>query len=84
MITEEQIFNVLKKYGYYSLNRAPFVYRDKENLGIVFSWPNKHYGNLDRVIYIKTLEEAESEVYKYWWYMNNKDSANIDVLFDNV
>ncbi len=83
MITEEQIFNVLKKYGYYSLNRAPFVYRDKENLGIVFSWPNKHYGNLDRVIYIKTLEEAESEVYKYWWYMNNKDSANIDVLFDN-
>lgn len=83
MLVKEQILSVLKKYGYYSLNRAPYLYQDKENIGIYFVWPNKHYGNLDRVILFNTLEEVEEEVYKYWWFMNNKDKYPILVEFND-
>lgn len=83
MISKEQILNILKNYGYYSLNRAPFLYQDKDNIGIYFVWPHKHFGNLERIIFFTSLEEVEEEVYKYWWFMNNKDKYSITVVFDD-
>lgn len=83
MIDKQVILSVLKKYGYYSMNRAPFLYQDEENIGIYFVWPHKHFGNLERVFFFSTLEEVEEEVYKYWWFMNNKDNYSIAVEFDD-
>ncbi len=83
MLEEEQILKVLKKYGFYSLNRAPYLYRDENRLGVCFSWPNNHYGNLERVLFFSKEEEIEEEVFKYWWYLNNKNKYNIEVEFDD-
>ena len=83
MLEKMQILGVLKKYGYYAINRAPFLYQSEENIGIYFVWPHKHYGNLERVILLNTLEETEEVVYQYWWFMNNKDKYPIMVEFDD-
>lgn len=85
MLQKEQILSILKKYGYYSLNRAPYLYQEEqiEKLGIYFVWPHKHYGNLERVLFFETVEEVEEEVYKYWWFQTNKEKYNLYVEFDS-
>ena len=83
MLDRESVLNVLKKYGYNSLNRAPFLYQDKKKIGIYFIWPHKHYGNLERILFFNSLEEVEEEVYKYWWFSNNKNKYPLSVLFDD-
>ncbi len=83
MLDKESVLNVLKKYGYNSLNRAPFLYQDKKKIGIYFVWPHKHFGSLERVLFFNTIEEVEEEVYKYWWFSNNKNKYPIFVEFDD-
>lgn len=83
MLKKEQILKVLKKYGFYSLNRPPYLYQAKEEIGVYFIWPNKHYGNLERVIYFASEDTLEDEVFKYWWFINNKDKVSIEVEFDS-
>ena len=83
MLVKDDVLSILKKYGYNSLNRAPFLYQEKKKIGIYFVWPHKHYGNLERVLFFDTLEEVEEEVYKYWWFMNNKKKFPILVEFDD-
>lgn len=83
MLKKEQIITILKKYGYDSFYRAPYVYEDKEKIGVYFVWNNKHYGNLERVLSFSSEQDLEDEVYKYWWYFSNKDKAVLDVEFDN-
>ena len=83
MLAKTDILNVLKKYGYNSLNRAPFLYQDKKKFGIYFVWPHKHYGSLERVLFFKTLDDVEEAVYKYWWLINNKNKYPISVQFDD-
>lgn len=83
MLKKEQLLKILKKYGFYSLNRAPYLYQNKEQSGIYFVWPNKHYGNLERVLYFNELEEAEEEVFKYWWFLNHKDTMLIEVELED-
>ncbi len=83
MIGKVEILSVLKKYGYYSVNRAPFLYQEDGKFGIYFVWPHKHYGSLERVLFFETTEELETAVFSYWWFMNNKDKYPIMVEFDN-
>lgn len=83
MLKKEQVLETLKKYGFYSLNRAPYLYQTKEKIGVYFIWPNKHYGNLERVLCFDTIEELEEEVFKYWWYFSNKEKAALEVEFDD-
>lgn len=83
MLKKEQVLEILKKYGFYSLNRAPYLYQTKDEIGVYFIWPNKHYGNLERVLCFNTIEELEEEVFKYWWYFSNKEKVALEVEFDN-
>lgn len=83
MLKKEQILKILKKYGFYSLNRAPYLYQNKEDAGVYFVWSNKHYGNLERVLYFQEEESLEEEVFKYYWYLNHKSKLTIEVEFDN-
>jgi len=83
MLKKEQILKVLKKYGFYSLNRAPYIYQNKSELGVYFVWPNIHYGNLERVLFFETEEELEDEVFKYYWFLSNKNKLELEVEFDN-
>lgn len=83
MLKKEQVLEILKKYGFYSLNRAPYLYQTKDEIGVYFIWPNKHYGNLERVLCFDDVEKLEEEVYKYWWYFSNKDKVALEVEFDN-
>lgn len=80
---KEQILKVLKKYGFYSLNRAPYLYEKNGEVGVYFVWPNIHYGILERVLFFTDEQSLEEEVYKYWWFLNNKKKLAIEVLFDN-
>lgn len=83
MISKKQILNVLKKYGYYSLNRAPYLYENENTLGVYFVWPHKHFGNLERVLFFSDLKELEEEVFKYWWFKENKNKYNLNIELDN-
>ncbi len=83
MLEKSQILSVLKKYGFYAINRPPYLYQNEEKIGIYFVWPHKHYGNLERVLIFNTIEEVEEAVYQYWWFMNNKDKYPITVEFDD-
>ncbi len=83
MLKAEQVLKVLKKYGFYSLNRAPYLYQNGNELGVYFVWPNKHYGNLERVLCFEDEKTLEEEVYKYWWYITNKDKVTLEIEFDN-
>ena len=83
MLELEHILKVLKKYGFYSLNRAPFIYQNDNKCGVYFVWPTLHYGNLERVLFFDTLEALEEEVFKYYWFMNNKNNYDLEVVFDN-
>ena len=83
MLKKEQILKILKKYGFYSLNRAPYLYQNKEELGVYFVWPNNHFGNLERVLFFYDEETLEEEIFKYWWFLNNKNKLKVIVEFDN-
>lgn len=83
MLKKEQILKTLKKYGFYSLNRAPYLYQNKELIGVYFIWPNVHYGNLERVLFFEDEKLLDEEIFKYWWFLNNKNKLNVLVEFDN-
>ena len=83
MLKKEQILKILKKYGFYSLNRAPYLYQHKEEFGVYFLWPHLHYGNLERVLFFEDEESLEEEVYKYWWFLNHKNQIDIEIQFNN-
>ncbi len=83
MLKKEQILKILKKYGFYSLNRAPYLYKDKDNWGIYFIWPNALYGQLERVLLFSDIEVLEDEVYRYWWFLNHKNIPEVVVEFDD-
>ena len=74
---------VLKKYGFYSLNRAPYLYQSNDTYGIYFIWPTKHYGTLERILFFEQEHALEEEVFKYWWFLNHKNKLDITVVFDN-
>lgn len=83
MLKKEQVLKILKKYGFYSLNRAPYLYQNKDDVGVYFVWPNIHYGNLERVLFFYDEESLDEEIYKYWWFLNHKNQLNLAVEFDN-
>ena len=83
MLKKEDILKVLKKYGFYSLNRAPYLYQSDGRLGVYFVWPNKQYGHLERVSYFEDEASVEEAIFKYWWFTNNKDQYCITVEFDD-
>lgn len=83
MLKKEDILKVLKKYGFYSLNRAPYLYQNEGHLGVYFVWPNKQYGHLERVSYFEDEASIEEAIFKYWWFTNNKDQYSLSVEFDN-
>ena len=83
MITKTQIIKKLKKYGFYSLNRAPYIYDDGEKVGIYFVWPHKFFGNLERVLFFEDEESLEKTIFEYWWFKENKNKYNLDFTFDD-
>ncbi len=83
MINKSQMIRKLKKYGYYSLNRAPYIYNEDNKLGVYLVWPHKYYGTLERVIYVEDEEQLEKIIYEYWWFKQNKSKYDITVQLDN-
>ena len=83
MLKAEQILKILKKYGFYSLNRAPYLYQNGNELGVYFLLPTKHYGTLERILYFQEASIVEEEIYKYWWYTTNKDKLPVSLELDN-
>ncbi len=83
MLKKEDILKVLKKYGFYSLNRAPYLYENEGRLGVYFVWPNKQYGHLERVSYFDDEISVEEAIFKYWWFISNKDHYQLSIEFDN-
>ncbi len=83
MLKKDTILKVFKKYGFYSLNRAPYLYQNEEDTGVYFLWPTKHFGNLERVLFFDDEEQLEEEIYKYWWFLKYKNNYEIDIVLDN-
>lgn len=82
MLGKSEILNILKKYGYYASSRGPFLYQENNQFGICFVWYHKHYGSLERVLFFDSLEAAELEVFRYWWFTNHREEL-VTVEFDD-
>ena len=79
MITKEQILKILKKYGFDSLHKEPFLYENKNQIGIFYTVKDSLYGYLNRIYLPKTLEEAEEFIKKYYEAKKNK----YQIVFSN-
>ncbi len=82
MLKKEQILKILNKYGFYSFNRAPYLYQKGEELGVYFIWQHKHFGTLERVLTFLDETSLDEEIFKYWWFLNHKKELDIEVEFD--
>ena len=67
-VEKEVLQKILYKYGFYSLNKEPFLYVKNNEIGISFSFKDPFYGELTRIFLPKSIEEAEDFLAKYSWY----------------
>ena len=64
-VEKEVLQKILYKYGFYSLNKEPFLYVKNNEIGISFSFKDPFYGELTRIFLPKSIEEAKDFLTKY-------------------
>ncbi len=80
---QENLMKIFNKYGFHSLNKEPFLYEKKDELGIAYTFKDDFYGQLTRIFIPKDLEEAENFLAKYCWYKKNGKKYNITLKLDD-
>ena len=68
---KKDILKLFKKYGFDSSLKEPFLYEDKDKLGIYYSFKDDKYGILNRVYLPKDLESVEWFLKNYYLYLNS-------------
>ncbi len=67
---KKEILKLFKKYGFDSL-REPFIYEDKDNVGIYYSFLDDEYGELSRVFVPHDIDSLKSFMSNYYAYKNS-------------
>lgn len=78
-VQREELQKLMMKYGFYSLNKEPFLYDGKKGVGFSFTFRSPFYGTLTRLFIPKNQEEAENFLGKYYWYKKNGQNYKIQI-----
>ena len=70
----------LNKYGFYSLNKEPFLYAGLLGNGFTYTYKHPYYGDLTRVYIPNDINECASFLQNYYDY---KKKENKVVTFNN-
>ena len=66
-------------YGFYSLNKEPFLYEKETELGIAYTFKDDFFGELTRIYVPKNEEEATDFLAKYSWYKKYGQKYQIEI-----
>lgn len=78
-VHREELQKLMIKYGFYSLNKEPFLYDGKKGVGLSLTFRCPFYGTLTRLFIPKTQEKAEEFLAKYCWYKKNGKNYKIQI-----
>ena len=75
-MTSKDLLKIFQELGFDSTDTDPYIYEDKDSIGIYYSFIDDNYGNLNRLYFPKTLGDAQNFLYKLSWYKNNINDNN--------
>ena len=70
-MNKKDILKLFKKYGFDSSLKEPFLYEEKDKLGIYYTFKDEVYGVLNRVYLPKSLEDCEWFLKNYYIYQSS-------------
>ena len=70
-MNKKDILKLFNKYGFDSSLKEPFLYEDKDKLGIYYSFKDEIYGTLNRIYLPHDLESCEIFLKNYYSYINS-------------
>ena len=73
------LIKMFNKYGFHSLKKEPYIYKNNDEIGISFTFDDPLYGELTRIFIPKTAEEAEDFLGKYSWFKKHGKKYNISI-----
>ena len=82
-VHREELKKLMMKYGFYSLNKEPFLYDGKKGIGLSITFRCPFYGTLTRLFIPNNIEEAEDFLAKYCWYKKNGQNYKIQIECDD-
>lgn len=82
MLDLKTAIELLKKYGYTSKNVHPYVYKNKDAIGVCYSFIDEKYGFLERVALFRTKEEMDDFLKKYQWFKQYGKENDVKMIFD--
>ena len=71
MIERKDLLKLFKKYGFDSSLKEPFLYENKDQIGIYYTFKDNLYGQLSRIFIPTNIEAAESFLQNYYAYQNS-------------
>jgi hypothetical protein len=83
MISRTDTLNMLKKYGYNSMNVHPFIYSENNVTGINYSYIDDIYGIVERLAIFNSEADLNLFLKRYQWYKLNGKSNNVHLELDN-
>jgi len=76
---QQDLLKIFHKYGFTSCKKYPYLYQNNNKCGIVYTLKTPYYGELTRVYFPKTLDDAEDFLAKFYWYTKNGEKNWIHV-----
>ena len=70
-MNKKDILKLFKKYSFDSSIKEPFLYEDKDKLGIYYTFKDEIYGSLNRVFLPNDLIDCEWFLKNYYAYQNS-------------
>ena len=70
-MNKKDLLKLFKKYGFDSSLKEPFLYEDKDKIGIYYTFKDEIYGSLSRVFLPPDLQTSEWFLKNYYSYVNS-------------
>ncbi len=70
-MNKKDILKLFKKYGFDSSSKEPFLYEEKDKLGIYYTFKDEIYGSLNRIFLPFDIENCEWFLKNYYAYQNS-------------
>ncbi len=70
-MNKKDLLKLIKKYGFDSSLKEPFLYEDKDKLGIYYTFKDDIYGTLNRVYLPKDVDDCDWFLKNYYSYINS-------------
>lgn len=80
---KEALKKIMTMYGFYSLNKEPFLYEKETELGIAYTFKDAFFGELTRIYVPKNEEEATDFLAKYSWYKKYGQKYQIKIVLSD-